>query len=176
MEKQNSIAQDRFASHVDAVGHDSVQPWSAGPLFPCVIARVERYAEYTPFAEFRRWQDIYGWSDAETLHNYEGCRATWYELRPLSERLRSVSHELIAYGRREEYATREDAEMVARALNESERLRTRWTERSESRMDAAVLGTIVGGAPCGCYPAGNDGDCPAPGCNGVRPHDQAGVS
>jgi hypothetical protein len=140
---ERTVAQSRREARVDTVGHDSVQPWSAGPLFPCVIATVERYRDYTPFEEFRHWQKVYGWSDAETRRNYEGCRDTWYTLRPLSERLESVSYVLFAYGRQEEYATREDAEQVARALNESPRLRARWAERSESRMDACVLGTIA---------------------------------
>jgi len=33
------------ASAVDPLGHSSVQPWSAGELFPGTITRVERYAE-----------------------------------------------------------------------------------------------------------------------------------
>ena len=121
-----STAQQRHASHVDAVGHDSVQPWSAGALFPCVIAYVERYAEYPPLASFDNYRAAYGWTEEEQRHNYEGCRATWYAYRSPEERLQSVSYELIAYGRREEYATREDAEQVARALNADAALRAKW--------------------------------------------------
>jgi hypothetical protein len=42
-------------------------------------------------------------------------------------------YELIAYGRREEYATREDAEQVARWLNRDEVGRARWVERAQYR-------------------------------------------
>jgi hypothetical protein len=121
-----STAQARKAAHADAVGHGSVQPWSAGPLFPCVIATVERYETYQPFEAFRHYQDAYGWSDEETRRNYEGCRDTWYALRSLESRLLSVSYMLFAYGRREEYATREDAEQVARALNSTASMRAAW--------------------------------------------------
>jgi hypothetical protein len=145
-----STAEIRHASHVDAVGHDSVQPWSAGELFPCVIAYVERYAEYPPLASFDGYRAAYGWTEEEQRHNYEGCRATWYAYRSPEERLRSVSYELIAYGRREEYASREDAEQVARALNSDERMREDW-----ARHDRAI-GYMLRAM--------------------VRPHDQAGVS
>jgi hypothetical protein len=96
-----STAEQRKHSHVDEVGHGGVQPWSAGPLFPCIIGRVERYREQSP---------------AEVLD-------------PLRDRLECTWYVLIAYGREEEYATREDAEQVARWLNRDPEGRKRWAAR-----------------------------------------------
>jgi hypothetical protein len=89
---------------IDTIGHSSVQAWSAGELFPCVIAVVERYED--------PYQVVLGGEPVLVIEP--------------GFRLNSVSYELIAYGRREEYATREDAEMVARWLNDDERLRAIW--------------------------------------------------
>ena len=32
-----------MSTHQDKLGHSSIQPWSAGEIFPAVIVRVERY-------------------------------------------------------------------------------------------------------------------------------------
>lgn len=37
-----TTAQARRASGTDTIGHSSVQPWSAGPIFPAVISLVYR--------------------------------------------------------------------------------------------------------------------------------------
>lgn len=105
MKQSNSIAQDRRAASADTVGHSSVQPWSAGPLFPCIIGRVER------------WSSNAG-------HVLAGDPI----LAPTV--LESVSYLLIAYGREEEYATREDAERVARWLNRDPEGRKHWAKRA----------------------------------------------
>lgn len=126
-----SIAQQRAQSRVDIVGHGAVQPWSAGDLFPCVIATVERYEEYPPLSSFDGYRAAYDWTEEEQRRNYEGCRAEWYRGRSLASRLQSVSYELIAYGRREEYATHEDAAKVARWLNRDEAGRARWVARAQ---------------------------------------------
>lgn len=101
------------ARGIDGLGHSAVQPWSAGPLFPCVIAKVERYA------------------DAGLLNG----------ILTLEERLETQWWELTLDGRTEQYATCEDAEMVAKALLESPRLRARWSRRELQRMDDCVCGT-----------------------------------
>lgn len=82
---------ERIAANVaangqrDTLGHSSIQPWSAGDLFPAVIARVERYNDPVGDIEYC----------------LTGCAAT-------------VSYELRIGAFCDEYATREDAEMVAR--------------------------------------------------------------
>lgn len=111
-----STAQARHASRVDTVCHSGVQPWSAGPIFPAVIAKVERY-------------------DEAPRNVFSGV------LVPLASRLKTAWYELTLDGRTEQYATREDAEMVAKALLESPRLRTRWSHRELQRMDDCVCGT-----------------------------------
>lgn len=72
----------------DLIGHSSVQAWSAGPLFPCVIAVVERY---TMTGEFRsrsfelmldgRSEEYASREDAERaarmLLTYPSMRARW---------------------------------------------------------------------------------------------------
>ena len=75
----------------DTVGHSSVQAWSAGPLFPAVIAVIERYPA----------------SNTGNIPCMQigGCT---YCSGP------SVSYQLTIGAFSEEYATREDAEMVAR--------------------------------------------------------------
>lgn len=134
-----SAAEQRRAARVDVIGHSGVQPWSAGDLFPCVIATVERYADWAEYVERER-----------AARRPYLTHAAFYALDPV-HRLRSVSYELIAYGRREEYATREDAEMVARHLNVSPAMRAAWQRGGVDSLNAAHRWD-------------------------VRPHDQAGVS
>lgn len=100
-----STAQARHASRVDTVCHSGVQPWSAGPIFPAVIAKVERYTDLSkcPIPEVRRWD--------------------------LSARLETQWWELTLDGRTEQYATREDAEMVAKRLLADPISRQRWNAR-----------------------------------------------
>lgn len=113
-----STAQARHASRVDTVCHSGVQPWSAGPIFPAVIAKVERYiVACTPAGD------------------------AVINAMPLERRLETQWYELTLDGRTEQYATREDAEMVAKALLESPRLRARWSHRELQRMDDCVCGT-----------------------------------
>lgn len=50
-----SEAALRAASKRDAVGHSSVQPWSAGALFPGVITVVDQHHEETGEFECRRY-------------------------------------------------------------------------------------------------------------------------
>ena len=132
-----SPAEQRHAAHVDNVGHSSVQPWSAGPLFPCVIATVERYPEhrrYRVMVEYKMASHACViWTASEeravaaviALHEHPETIVRAY-VYGQDLPAPSVSYELIAYGRREEYATREDAEQVARWLNDSTAARARW--------------------------------------------------
>jgi hypothetical protein len=149
-----STAEQRRASSADAIGHSSVQPWSAGDLFPCVLARVERYD--APIS----WEDwIFEHEVRNTCRDYLG--RTFEEVNE-ARAVPSVSYELIAYGRREEYATREDAEQVARALNADPVARARW--RREPLPGAANVAFYLAAA---LHNLASDN---------VRPHDQAGVS
>lgn len=86
------LMAERGPGRRDARPHSSVQAWSRGPLFPAVIARVERY-DHRPMERGESMEHL---------------------ARPLAERLHSVSYELTIGAFREEYATREDAETVAR--------------------------------------------------------------
>lgn len=79
-----------------------VQAWSQGPIYPCVIAVIERY-------------------DSEPFDRLAG-------LHDLEDRLRSRSFELTLDGRSEEYDSREDAEQVARALLASSAVRYQWSK------------------------------------------------
>lgn len=83
--------------------HSSIQAHSMGELFPCVIARVERYPS--------------GMTAATAAP--------------------STSWELTAYGRSEEYATRADAEQVARALLRDAVVRAAWSGRPIDAVDCA---------------------------------------
>lgn len=94
------------ARGVDALNHSSVQPWSAGPLFPCVIAKVERY-DRTPY-----------------VMPLDGPE--FAEVEALESRLQTQWWELTLDGRTEAYATREDAEAVARRLVADPILRAKW--------------------------------------------------
>ena len=84
------------------VAGDGVQEHSKGEIYPAVIRVVERYAIGS--------DSSYG---------------------TLAERLRSVSYVLMLDGHEEEYACREDAEQVARALLASPFLRGRWSSGEE---------------------------------------------
>lgn len=70
-----TTAQQRHASRTDAIGHSSVQPWSAGDIFPFVIVRTEVY-----WSDHRlmkaTWQAINGPGGAETsvFCSYDACR------------------------------------------------------------------------------------------------------
>jgi len=89
---------------IDALGHSGVQPWSAGPIFPAVIAKVERY-------------------DEMPRNLFSGV------LVPLADRLKTAWYELTLDGRTEQYATCEDAEMVAKRLLADPISRQRWNAR-----------------------------------------------
>ena len=75
----------------DTIAHSSVQAWSAGKLFPAVIAVIERYSKFDRVA---------------------GLLGDIYRERSV-QALESTSYELTIGAFREEYATREDAEQVA---------------------------------------------------------------
>lgn len=63
--------QQAIASRVDTLGHSSVQPWSAGDIFPFVIVRTEGPAHFST-----TWQAINGPGGAETatFYSYDACR------------------------------------------------------------------------------------------------------
>jgi hypothetical protein len=105
MKQVNSIAVQRSQSGRDTIGHSSVQPWSAGPLFPAVIARIERYGAPSKDAQWAMRAAI-GYADEERL----------MAALPLAERLECTSWELNLDGVAEEYASYEDAEHAARLL------------------------------------------------------------
>lgn len=96
---QNQNLKDLAKQGIDGLGHSSVQPWSAGPIFPAVIAKVERYAKHDRFGNTSVL-----WARFETQ---------WWELT-----LDGVT---------EQYATREDAELVAIALIGDPVMRARWS-------------------------------------------------
>lgn len=56
--------QQAIASRVDTLGHSSVQPWSAGDIFPFVIVRTEHHFRGYYYTS---WQAING-PDGATLH------------------------------------------------------------------------------------------------------------
>jgi hypothetical protein len=105
-----SKAESARAAAIDTLNHSSVQPWSAGPFFPCILGTIERYADL-------------GADNA---------------IVPLNDRLLSVSYSLHLDGRTEEYASAQDAEMVAAALLASPALRARWSKR-----DAMPIGKCM---------------------------------
>lgn len=92
-----------------------VQPWSQGPLYPCVITVIERYDELPPRYAF------------VGVLAYEA----YLDRTPLAARLRSRSYELTLDGHSDEYASREDAEQVARALIGSPFLRAQWNQSED---------------------------------------------
>jgi hypothetical protein len=123
--EQGTEAEQRAASHYDRIGHSSVQPWSAGAIFPCVVTRVERY---------QRFEDMHAAQAARTDDDprmYAQVEDMFYA-QPLEARLRVVSYVLTLDGHSEEYATREDAEMVARAMLRDAGLRAQWNRREVS--------------------------------------------
>lgn len=95
------MLNDNQPGGVDRVGHSSVQAWSAGPLFPAIIAVVERYPEQA----------------GTVCTQVGGCS---FCDGP------SVSYELTLDSRSEEYATRDDAERVAAGLLADPVSRARW--------------------------------------------------
>ncbi len=107
----------------DTVGHSSVQAWSAGALFPAVIAVIERYAEFPTYTAWldavdsrdyampRRRAPLTRYPRGSYTH-YQEERAAFYSAS--ADRLQCTSYELTIGAFREEYATREDAELVAR--------------------------------------------------------------
>lgn len=85
----------------DLIGHSSIQAWSAGPLFPAVIAQVENYATYEEFLRGR-------------IGQIPMTEEEFYA-QPLEARFNWVAFELIYPGRKPAlYATYADAERVAR--------------------------------------------------------------
>lgn len=44
--ESETAAERESLGKVDPIGHSSIQPWSAGPLFPAVIARTEYYGAH----------------------------------------------------------------------------------------------------------------------------------
>lgn len=110
----------------DLIGHSSVQAWSAGPLFPCVIAVVERYSAFPPF---EGWMGGTFYPPSPSM--YENEKVVFYA-QSLEDRLRSRSFELMLDGRSEEYASREDAERAARMLLTYPSMRARWINGEEA--------------------------------------------
>jgi uncharacterized phage-associated protein len=103
---QNQNLKDLAKQGIDGLGHSSVQAWSAGPIFPAVIAKVERYSDYV--------RNIYSGT-----------------LLPLADRLETQWWELTLDGVTEQYATREDAELVAITLIGDPVMRARWRDGDE---------------------------------------------
>lgn len=118
---QYARSNDNKPGGRDLIGHSSVQAWSAGPLFPCVIAVIERY---DTFPSRQTWDE--GCLSEYHAHQYDSAKAQFYAL-PLEARLRSRSFELMLDGHSEEYASLADAEEVARALIGSPFLRAQWS-------------------------------------------------
>jgi hypothetical protein len=111
-ERDANTATARHASRFDTLGHSSVQPWSAGEFFPAVLGRVERYRSTMTKDEQRAMRAAIGYAD-------EQC---WLAGASLESRLECVTHTVTYGSRTEEYATREDAEVVAKWIAEDPRL------------------------------------------------------
>ena len=65
----------------DLVGHSGVQPWSAGPIFPGIIARVEVYSPDGAMTHFgTHWTLTYPGQPTEVFTTYDAAEATarWY--------------------------------------------------------------------------------------------------
>lgn len=98
---------DNQPGGLDRVGHSSVQAWSAGPIFPAVIAVVEVYDEPTPEEDLRGLGRTYPYADYV---------ADFYA-QPLDARLRYRAFELTMPGRDVmTYGSRDDAESAALGL------------------------------------------------------------
>ncbi len=108
------LLQHDDAKPARALEEFGVQAWSQGALYPCVIAVIERYEEPLP-----RYAFIGTPAYAAYINRLE--------TEPLEARLRSRSFELTLDGHSEEYASREDAEQVAKALLESSAVRYQWS-------------------------------------------------
>ena len=101
---ERSAFPERTTSGQDNLMHSSIQPWSAGPLFPAVIAVVEQYERYAESPQHR--------------FNSQ-CREAFYE-KPAIHRRIQISVELIYPGfKTERFATWDDAVAVAQARNQS---------------------------------------------------------
>lgn len=109
----------RFQSRTDTVGHSSVQPWSAGAIFPATITRVERYL--SPLGEHQ----VDAMSDG-----YQRYLDRFYT-GPLADRLDFTSWELTLDGRSEEFATYDDAHACAQELISDLEQRANWREGDE---------------------------------------------
>lgn len=92
---------------IDKLGHSSIQPWSAGPLFPAVIATVDNYRAFAEYV-----------ASGTPVDDQPEAEARYYA-QPLQARLRHVSFELIYPGEKPaRYATYEGAERVAVFFND----------------------------------------------------------
>ena len=85
-----------------------IQPWSKGVIFPAVIARVERYM-----------------TEVEYDRAFSRASAPPFRFAPIEARYIDTFYELTLGEFCEKYATREDAEMVARGLLEGVRVKNR---------------------------------------------------
>lgn len=104
---------EKSTAGVDRLRHHSIQPWSAGDLFPAIIGRIERY----------RAEDaarMHADSTSATVTRCPGCAIC---ADP------STSWELLLDGHTEEYASYDDAAGVARALLADAGLRARWSHK-----------------------------------------------
>ena len=94
------------ARGIDTLNHSSVQPWSAGDIFPAVIARIEKYRP--------------------AAHHEQVCNGA---MDSLDARLEWTAWELTLDGHSETYATYEDAQAVAKHLLASAPARRLWGGR-----------------------------------------------
>lgn len=140
-----STAESRRASGVDRISHAGVQPWSAGPIFPAVIGVVERYEVFATREEFLDEVKEFSNGMGEGYPGqYERHLAAYYEKVQLVTRLETTSYELTLAGRSEEYATRDDAEGVARYLLANPDARRNWSERRSCGGDGVMQHDAMG--------------------------------
>ena len=101
MQNQTSFTQPS----PNADGLYGVQTWSAGPIFPAVIAVLETYERYPVIITSGSLNDFF--------ESFARGEEREFYARPLEDRLLARNYRLTLDGVMDTYATREDAEQDA---------------------------------------------------------------